>query len=506
MSIWGGNGMTSETKDMLKSALGNPLDGRDYKTPMQKGVSLSYGLTYYDLQAPAKNLYPIITPLRNAVPRIKRTHPGDATHWKQVNSILGSGYDAMGWVPEGQRSGTMSYSTSNKSASYVTLGEEDYLTFEAESASEGFEDENSMVTFRLLQKAMRKEEMAILGGNASLQLGTPATPTASVSGTGNTLPSATYLTSVMYLTFEGYKNSNMTNGCATSKTITGAEGKTFVLNGGSSSPSASVSQAVTLGAALNLVATTKPGVMAYAWYVGTAGNQVLQAITTTNVLTITGPLVTGTQTLASVGTADNSANPNLAFDGLLTQVLNPANLGYVNYLAAGATLTASGKGSVNEIDNMLYTMWQQYNLGPTVLWVNAQEQKNITTKVLSNSSGPLLRYDQPASGAQGGYSLTANGQVEYYYNPFTVDGGYKLPIKIHPDIPPGTIIGWCGELPPWYQSNEVPNVAEILLRRDYYRMDWPLRTRQREYGVYMEEVLAVYATFAMGVISNITNG
>jgi hypothetical protein len=45
----------------------------------------------------------------------------------------------------------------------------------------------------------------------------------------------------------------------------------------------------------------------------------------------------------------------------------------------------------------------------------------------------------------------------------------------------------------------------MLLRRDYYRIDWPLRTRQREYGVYAEEVLAVYATFAMSVISNIAN-
>ena len=35
------------------------------------------------------------------------------------------------------------------------------------------------MTFRLLQKMMLKEEMAILAGNASLLLGTPATPTVS---------------------------------------------------------------------------------------------------------------------------------------------------------------------------------------------------------------------------------------------------------------------------------------------------------------------------------------
>jgi hypothetical protein len=97
------------------------------------------------------------------------------------------------------------------------------------------------------------------------------------------------------------------------------------------------------------------------------------------------------------------------------------------------------------------------------------------------------------------------GEDKDYYNPFTHEAGYKLPIKIHPDLPPGTILMWCERLPPWYQSNEVPNVAEMKIRRDYYRVDWPLRTREREYGVYAEEVLAVYAPFAMAIMSNIPN-
>ena len=52
-------------------------------------------------------------------------------------------------------------------APYVTLGEEDTVTFEAEAAAQGFEDVNSTATLRLLQKTMRKEETALLGGNTS---------------------------------------------------------------------------------------------------------------------------------------------------------------------------------------------------------------------------------------------------------------------------------------------------------------------------------------------------
>jgi hypothetical protein len=152
----------------------------------------------------------------------------------QVNAIIGSGFDAMGWVPEGQRSGQMSYSTSNKSATYVTLGEEDAATFEAISAGREFEDIQARMTFRLLQKTMLKEEMAILAGNASLFLGTPAVPSTSASGTGGTLPNTTYYIKVVGLTLEGYQNSSVLGGVATSMQVTGADGKTYILAGGSS--------------------------------------------------------------------------------------------------------------------------------------------------------------------------------------------------------------------------------------------------------------------------------
>jgi hypothetical protein len=195
----------------------------------------------------------------------------------------------------------------------------------------------------------------------------------------------------------------------------------------------------------------------------------------------------------------------------LTTALKPGSNAYVSILptgtaGTGTALTASGRGSVVEIDTMFQKMWDNFQLSPTVLYVNSQELKNITAKVLSNASGPLLRYDTPADGSAGEYQLTASGVVQYYYNPFAINGGLRIPIRIHPRVPPGTIIGWAENLPIQYQSNEVPNVAEVKTRQDYYQIDWPIVTRQRQVGVYAEEVLAVYAPFAMGVISNIANG
>lgn len=500
---------TQETLAIVKAAL---AAGQSFDPQLQKAVTQATGLTFYDLQAPAKNLYPIITPFRNKIPRVGRPGGfGTATNYKQITSINGSGYNAMGWVPEGQRSGRMSYTAVDKAVSYVTVGEEDSVSFEAESAAAGFEDINATATMRLLQKLMTKEEMAIIGGNRSLSLTTPTAPTVSASGTGATLAAATYVVYVVALTFEGFKNSSLAGGVATSLLITGADGQTYTLNGGSSNKSAASSgQAVTLGQTLFASTPVVNGAVAYAWYVGTAGNEKLEKITGINSAAFNTALL-GTGQAATAITANNSVNANYAFDGLLTQTFNRQGEGsYVNALATGTAgtgtvLTASGRGTVVEVDNMLQSMWDNYRISPDCLFVNSQQMKDMTTKCLTNASGPLLQYHQNAGDAKP-YQLAAGGSLAFYFNPFNHQGGRMIPVAIHPDCPAGTIMGWAETLPAWYQSNNTPNVAEMITRRDYYRMDWPLRTRVREYGCYAEEALAVYAPFALGLITNIAPG
>lgn len=476
---------------------------------VEKAISTGSGLVAFDLQAPAKNLYPVNTPFLKRIPRVGGG-VGTATNWKAVNALTGSGFDNTGWVPEGQRAGQMSYTTSSKSAAYATLGEEDQATWEAVSAGRTFEDVRATMTMRLIQKTKLKEESAIIFGNGSLQLGTPATPTLAAGGSGGTLPGAptTYSVFVVALTMEGFRNSSLAGGVATSKTVTGADGKTFTVNGGSSNKSVAATQAVTLGQILSCSVTPIQGAVAYAWFVGTAGNEKLEKITTINSVTFSAPLL-GTGQAATAVTADCSTNSQLgAFDGLLTTALKAGSGAYINSLATGTAgtgtvLTASGKGSVNEIDAMFQGMWDTSQVSPTLLACNSQQLKDITTKVLSNGSAPLLQYFQDPKAGE--YKLTAGGTIEFYYNPF-LNGGMRVPIVIHPQIAPGTILAWCDDLPMQYQSNEVPNVVEMKVRRDYYQVDWAPTTRADMSGVYVEEVLAVYAPFAMGVITNIAAG
>ena len=176
----------------------------------------------------------------------------------------------MGWVAEGQRTARMSLTTATKAANYVTFGEEDQVTFEAESAAETFEDILATETMRVLQKCMLKEEMVILGGNASLAL--------KHRRHGHHLrfrlrcrPGGGDLQRDLRRAHSGGIQEFLivVGGVATSQTITGADGQTYVLNGGSSMKSAAATQAVTTRATFLFASVAAiTGAVAYAWYVG----------------------------------------------------------------------------------------------------------------------------------------------------------------------------------------------------------------------------------------------
>jgi hypothetical protein len=96
-------------------------------------------------------------------------------------------------------------------------------------------------------------------------------------------------------------------------------------------------------------------------------------------------------------------------------------------------LTSSGRGSVVEIDTMLQAMWDTSQVSPTVLYVNSQELKNITDKVLTNARRRCCSTSPTRRGAR---SIAAGGGIEFYFNPFAMGGGYKIPILIHPNCRP----------------------------------------------------------------------
>jgi hypothetical protein len=152
---------------------------------------------------------------------------------------------------------------------------------------------------------------------------------------------------------------------------------------------------------------------------------------------------------------------------------------------------------------MLFYLWQNFKSTVDEIYVNAQELKNITAKVLNGSSAPLLRFNKDAD--SGEYDLTASGTISFYFNPY-IPGGRKITIMVHPTLPSGTLMAYAKTLPPYFKTNSTPNVAEVLTRRDYYAQEFAITSREYPHGVYAEEVLAVYFPPALAILTRIGNG
>ncbi len=224
------------------------------------------------------------------------------------------------------------------------------------------------------------------------------------------------------------------------------------------------------------------------------------AITTTAQFVIT-TTATGTQLASALPAADFSTN-SLEFDGFLTQIAKAGSNSYINMLGNGSTLTADGAGGIVEIDTALKSFWDNFRLSPTDIWVSSQEQTNISKKILgTSSSNPgaqrfVFTADQSSLG--GGVMVTS------YRNKYSLDGAKEIPIRLHPNMPAGTMFFNSKTLP--YPMANVPRVTQMRLRRDYWQIEWPLRSLKYEYGIYLDGVLQCYFTPALGLIGNISNG
>lgn len=531
--------------ELMKEALKHPRHDlkddimRDMQKDAEKlgkvSVNVASNFTPYDLEVPSHHLVPWLSPIRESLPRAKRPGAGTTAHWKTViansSSYSRGGAGASPWVNEGQRAPQISLTALNVSANYTTIGKDGSVTYEAESASEGFEDALASAHFFTLETLMVSEEDALLGGNVTMKLGTANTPTGTTTGSGSF--TGTFYAKVIGLTYEGYRNFLLDNGLSTStglplvatgltqqRVIVTGDNKTMTVNTGSGIPSAAsnaVSPSSSVSATFNVVGKT--GEIAWLWYLGTANTNnalYLQACTTVPSYTITAAPGSTTQTISQLvtnvdfsvndGTTGGGVGQVTAYDGIITQINNNTTLtpqnAYVSNLA-GALLTTNGRGNVVEIDNMLLNLWNLYKVTIDVIYVNAQEMQNITSRVLNTTSAPLLRFER--DGDTDHYDLTGSGVISFYFNPY-IPGGKKIPIMVHPTLPPGTIVAMARELPSYFKTNATPEVAQVLERRAYYALEYARVSRTYDFGTYGENVLAVYAPFCLGMITGIGNG
>lgn len=493
---------STQTLELLKAALAKSND--DLAKAFTQSGSATSGLTAYDLEAPAKSLFPVITPLRNKLPRVGGGR-GIQANWRAVTGINTANLSAG--VSEGNRGGIVTTSTADYLAAFKGIGLEDSVTFEADYAAQGFDDVKAIAVQNLLRAVMIQEERIILGGNNSLPLGTTPTPTVATTNTGGSIAASTTVSVIcVALTLEGFLNHQGASQITASVTRTNADGSQDTYGNGVAQKSSAGS--VMTGGAGNthvVTATVAPvrGAFGYAWYAGTAGSERFVGITTINSILITSLPGSG-QLASALPSADNSTN-SLVFDGLFTFAMKASSNGYYKALATGTPgqgsgLTAGTDGTIQEIDDALQFFWDTYRLSPSEIWVNSQEMAYIRKKVLTGSTSAAQRFTFQV--AQAG--LLGGTAIKGYLNPFTMGDAEEIPIRIHPNCPPGAMLFVTHSLP--YPLSNVTNVIQMKVRQEYYQLEWPRRTRKYEYGVYADEVLQHYAPFTLGAIHNIAKG
>lgn len=503
---------TQQTIDLVKAAQGQPQE--DILKSFTQTATATQGLQAYNLEAPAKLLVPVNTPLRNSIPRVNGGF-GVQANWKAITGMNVN--NVRGGVAEGKRGGVITHALSEYFAAFRGFGLENSVTFEADYAAQGFQDLKALATQQTLLSTMIEEERIILGGNTSVSLGTTPTPTLAASSSGGTLATQTLSVICVALGLQAYLDvAGINNGgigsyfdpttavVPGSITRTNADGTTDTFGGGSAQKSTNATASITgPSGSCTATVTAVNGAVGYAWFWGAAGSERLGAVSTINSVSITAATGGSNQLASTLSAADNSTN-SLEFDGLLSQIYKSGSNAYIATQATGTAgvgtgLTADGAGGIAEFEAAFVQFYNRYRLSPTVIYVSSQELINITKKIIGNGGAPLLRMNVSADQVAMG-QIPAGVVVASYLNKVT---GANIPLRVHPNLPAGTVLFYSESLP--YALSGVTNVARMLMRRDYYQIEWPLRSRKYEYGVYADGVLQHYAPFSMGVIRNIAN-
>lgn len=123
----------------------------------------------------------------------------------------------------------------------------------------------------------------------------------------------------------------------------------------------------------------------------------------------------------------------------------------------------------------------------------------IRRKILGSSANSNARFTLNVQQGQ----IVGGGQLKGYMNPFAMSGGPReIPIMVHPNMPPGTVLFLSDGVP--YALNNITNVLQIRTRRDYYQTEWPRHTCAYEYGVYTDQVLQNFLMPGTYVFTNLS--
>jgi hypothetical protein len=448
---------------------------------------ISDGLVAYDLEAPAKMLFPRPTPWRNMLPRIKGV--GTVHRAKVISGISGTGTGGTTPVNPGITDSTQTefvnlnllrgpkigYAGYDQTAVFLVNSLSDSVFRDAFYQAQGYQDLHQLSQTALLYASMLSEERLAIygrGTTANGYTGALATPTVTVSAVtaaaGQTAVTAgTYYVAVT------------------------ADGGQLGTNH-ESVPTAIQSVTVSTGDVIKIVVSVdSPGALGYNLYAGTANalaSLYYQGRTGYNNGFITGTINSAGIQPVSTDTSAPSATPN--YDGVMTNLA--ANGGYVNRLNAPFNTATPGV----EFENAFGVLYDGVKADPEDVWMNGHDRKQLSD-LLRNSASNNYRFQvmQDESGR-----AVVGSIVTGILNPFSPSGKIAN-VQVHPWFPQGnaTINSW--ELP--IPDTEVSQTVAFVNVQDYMGIDWAPIQLTDDTSSYWIGTMFHYAPLWSGLIQGI---
>ena len=442
------------------------------------------GLVPFDLEAPAKLIWPHKTPLRNSIPRIRAQ--GGAHRFKVITGATGSLTGGISSMNPGISESTLTtgvgglqlvrppliqYAGQDVVLSQISYGLQDAVSFQAEYEGQGFDDIRTQSATTLLYTTMMAEERLICYGRGQ------------VSG-GYTGPLATAsISSVSAVSASVAPGGKSTLGSGAVWVIAAADAGDLVdptgtkLHQGPVSSAASVT--VSAGQAVQVNLTDVTGALGYLLYAASVvgGPYYYAGRTGWSTGYVTSQPTSGIST--TPGAADQSAPTNTPnFDGLLTSV--SASGGYVTRLNAPWSTTSPG----SEVNTALASLWESTKADPEEIWVNGYDRLGLSNALINNSGANAYRITIANSTESDGVKVGA--VVSSILNEVT---GSEVDLKVHPNFPQGNALIRQVEMP--LPNSNIGETSAMAMVQDYTAVQFPVIQLAYE-----------MATFQIGTLAN----
>ena len=459
---------------------------KDWQIASPNGQTMpTLGLQQYNLFPTALTLYPVLTPLRNMLPRLQGR--GRQSEFKAIlkvgNGPLG---DALSGVfgSEGNSGSKIDPTIEDIVAVYRSMKQAAAVSFEQQWEGQGYIDTKATAVVNLLRQFMINEERALLFGlNSGAALTTQFS--AGAVGVAAALPTivdvapgaSTVVNGVTYTAPSANSSLGTGNLFVQYRASTGM---------GASQNSAEQSVATTLNHYVLLIFPARAGfpINSYQVFSGAttgsekAGTQLFVAGATAAASTVlpadlsTGfPVFVGAVGAgAAIGAPADASASSLAYNGLFAQLYgsnqNGAGLGQAgaSVVHANGAIAATGSGT-NSLESLLSTMWNNAFADPKWALMNEAESRAISRATLGAGTPYFVNVPEDKLNA-----ATAAFRVSRMTNPVT---GSEVEIKVHPYIGQGSIIVGSDAKPQWYVPESIPATIAVDAVQDYTEIDYP---------------------------------